>query len=70
MPAILLTILAALSHALIQMLMSLLTEDFLKKAIVYGLDKLVKLTESDLDDKVLSAAKEAWGMKDNANGGK
>lgn len=44
------------------MLLSLLTESFLKHALVIGLEKLVKSTESDADDKLLSAAKQAWNM--------
>lgn len=47
----------------ISLLMSLLTETFLKQALILGLEKLVKLTASDLDDKLLQAAEEAWGTK-------
>ncbi len=45
------------------LLMSLLTESFLKKALIIGLEKVVKLTASDVDDKLLKAAEEAWGTK-------
>lgn len=47
----------------LSMLMSLITESFLKQALILGLEKLVKRTESDLDDKLLKAAEEAWGTK-------
>jgi hypothetical protein len=45
----------------ISLLMSLLTETFIKKALIAALEQLVKKTQSDLDDRLLSAAKEAWG---------
>lgn len=43
------------------MLTSLMTEKFLKKAIIAGLEKVVDKTKSDLDDRLLAYAKEAWG---------
>ena len=42
------------------MLMSLVTKNFLKKIIIFGLEKIVKATDSDADDKLLQAAKLAW----------
>lgn len=48
----------------LSLLMSLLTETFIKKALIAALEQLVKKTQSDLDDKLLAAAKDAWGMKD------
>lgn len=45
------------------LLMKLLAEPFLKKAIIIGLEHLVKMTETEADDQLLTAAKEAWGEK-------
>lgn len=65
MPAILkatlVAILTALGKVLMSMLTSLMTEKFLKRAIIAGLEKVVDKTKSDLDDKLLAYAKEAWG---------
>ena len=47
-------------QALVSMGAALLTEGFLKHAIVIGLEKVAKRTETDTDDKLLAAAKEAW----------
>jgi hypothetical protein len=44
----------------LELLMTLITKEFLKKIIILVLEKVVKKTESDIDDKVLAAAKEAW----------
>lgn len=60
MPAILLGLGGVLGHALLGMLASLVTESFLKKAVILALEKVVKKTDSDIDDKLLQAAKEAW----------
>ena len=66
MPAVIMTVLSALGAALgktlLHLLTSLMTEAFFKKAIVASLEKLVKRTQSDLDDQLLAAAKSAWGM--------
>lgn len=56
----LVAILTALGKVLMSMLTSLLTEKFLKKAIVAGLEKIANKTASDLDNQLLAAAKEAW----------
>lgn len=56
----LLPILGILGKIAVSMLMSLMTEAFLKKAVLIGLEKLVKKTENDVDDKLLEAAKDAW----------
>lgn len=55
------TILATLGKTLLGLLMSLMTEKFIKKTIIASLEKIVDKTQSDLDNKILSAAKEAWG---------
>lgn len=62
MPIVLTAMLTALGKVLLSMLTALFTEKFLKIAIVSGLEKLSAKTQSDLDDKLLIAAKEAWGM--------
>ena len=59
-------VIGTLGHVLVSMLMSLMTETFLKKAIIYGLEKLVNLTETDVDNRLLAAAEEAWGEKKEA----
>lgn len=56
----LLAVLSALGRVLLSMFTSLLTEKFLKKAIIAGLEKVVDRTASDLDNQLLAAAKEAW----------
>lgn len=40
---------------------SLLTEAFVKKAILIGLEKVAKKTESDIDDRLLQVVKDSWG---------
>lgn len=62
MPTWILALAAAAGHAGLQLLTSLVTEAFLKRAIVLALEKAAARTESDIDDKLLAAAKEAWGM--------
>ena len=51
-------------QVLISMASSLLTESFLKHAVVIGLEKVVKRTGSDTEAQLLAAAKQAWGMTD------
>lgn len=62
MQPILMTLGTALGKVMLSMVTALFTETFLKKAIVYGLEKIAKKSQTDLDDKLLQAAKEAWGM--------
>lgn len=54
------TILATLGGIGMHMLMSLMTETFLKKALIIGLEKLAAKTATDSDDKLVAAAKDAW----------
>lgn len=63
MQAVFMSLLAAAGKVLLSMLTALFTEKFLKVAIVEGLEKLAAKTQSDLDDKLLQAAKEAWGYE-------
>lgn len=49
-----------LGSLVMELLLALITKSFLKKVLITVLEKLVKQTESDIDDKVLAAAKEAW----------
>jgi len=63
MPVVLSIMLTALGKVLLSMFTALFTEKFLKVAIIHGLEKLVTRTQSDLDDKLLAAAKEAWGWE-------
>lgn len=62
MQGVLLGILSAIGKVGISLLSSLMTEAFLKKALIVGLEKLVKKTESDVDDQLLDAAKKAWNV--------
>lgn len=59
----LLPILSTLGAVGLHLLTSLVTEAFLKKALIIGLEKLVKKTSNEIDDKLLAAAEEAWGEK-------
>lgn len=54
-------LLEAMGKVLLSMMTSLVTESFMKKAIILGLEKLARRSSSDLDDRLLAAAKEAWG---------
>lgn len=60
MPAWLAPLLSTLGTTLISMLASLLTEKFLKKAAIVALEKIAASTETDVDNKLLEAAVEAW----------
>lgn len=53
-------VLGAVGKTLLSLLTALLTEKFLKKAIIASLEKLVDKTQSDFDNRLLAAAKEAW----------
>lgn len=65
MPIVVTAMLAALGKVLLSMLTALFTEKFLKIAIISGLEKLSAKTQNDLDDKLLAAAKEAWGYSES-----
>jgi len=60
MPQVLLTVLATLGKVLMSLLASLLTEKFLKRTILAGVETLSKKTASDFDDKLALAMREAW----------
>jgi hypothetical protein len=63
MPAWLLGVGATLGGVLVKMAAQLVTEAFLKRAIISGLEAAVKRSETEEDDKLLKAAKEAWGVE-------
>ena len=46
-----------------RMLIGLLSEAFIKKAMIIGLEHLVKKTETKEDDELLAAAKKAWNAE-------
>lgn len=46
-----------------KMSLALLNEQAIKKIAVIVLEKVVKLTETDLDDKILQIAKNSWNIK-------
>lgn len=60
MPAWVTTILGMLGTVAIKMLTQLATEAFLKKAGIIALEKIAAKTETDTDNKLLDAAREAW----------
>lgn len=60
MHPIIAVVLATLGKTVLSLLTALLTEKFLKKAIIASLEKLVDKTQSDFDNQLLAAAKEAW----------
>lgn len=64
MPAWLLGVGATLGGVLVKMAAQLVTEAFLKRAIVSALEAAVKKSETPEDDKLLQEAKKAWGMED------
>lgn len=64
MPVWLMTIGKSALGVLASLGASLLTEEFLKYAIVKGLRILVKKTESKVDDDLLAKAEELWDKKD------
>lgn len=64
MNVVLMGMLSAVGKVLLSMVTALFTEKFLKVAIISGLEKLSAKTQNDLDDKLLAAAKEAWGYKE------
>lgn len=60
MPAWVLGILGSLGQVALGMLSSLVTDAFIKQAIVAALERLVAGSGSDLEQKLLDAAKSAW----------
>lgn len=60
MPMILPMLAKMLGSTLLSMAMSLVTKTFIRKIIITALEKLVKSTKDEWDDKLLAAAKEAW----------
>ena len=60
MPTVLLTVLTSLGKVLLSLLTSLLTEKFLKRTILAGVETLSKKTAADFDDKLALAMREAW----------
>ena len=63
MQAIVLGLIAAVGKVLVNLVAQLATQQFVKDAVVIGLEKLVKKTKSDVDDRLLNAAKKSWGME-------
>ena len=69
MPLYLSSVLGTVGAVVVKMLMQLLTESFLRKAVVLGLERLANLTETDVDNQLVRAAKEAWGMTEEKQNG-
>ncbi len=59
MPAVV----SLLLSVIVDLAMSLVAKTFVRKTIILVLERLVKMTETDLDDQVLAAAREAWEEK-------
>lgn len=57
-----LSLASMLGRTLLAMLTSLLTEEFLKRAVIDILEKLVANSKSELEMKLLDAARDAWKM--------
>jgi len=55
-----LTLIKSLLSALGSLLMSLMTEKFMKKLIVWSLEWIVTKTENTRDDQLLRLVKRAW----------
>lgn len=66
MPQVLLTLLSTLGKVLMSLLASLLTETFLKRTILAGVETLSKKTAADFDDKLVAAMREAWFPSESA----
>lgn len=64
MPVIAGMLLKVLTSTLASMAVSLITKSFLKTVIIAGLERLVKATDSDVDNKLLEEAKKAWAKED------
>lgn len=54
------TILKEVGKAL---LMALLTEEFMKEIIIFALEKLAKLSDTDVDDELVAKVKKALEKK-------
>ena len=52
-----------LGRTALAMLTSLMTEKFVKKMLIAGLEQIVRRTETAEDDKLLAAAKAEWGIE-------
>lgn len=64
MPVWIAAALGALGKVAISLLMSLMTESFIKSMIVHALQSLAKKTASDADDKLVNDIKTAWNVPD------
>lgn len=64
MPLIIPMLVKMVGSTLLSMAMSLITKSFMKKLIIAALEKIVKATESDIDNKLLEEAKKAWDKAD------
>lgn len=64
MPVLIPMLTKMIGSTLLSMAMSLLTKKFTRKLIILALEKLVKATEDDWDDKLLQEAKKCWEASD------
>jgi len=64
MPVWALAALGAVGTTVVNMLMKLLTEAFIRKVVILGMERVVLLTETDVDNQLLRAAKEAWQIEE------
>ena len=61
MPVWIVTLAKVAGSILIKLATALATEAFLKEMIIIVLTKIVKRTESEVDDRILLEAMKAWG---------
>lgn len=66
MPALIPVLTKMVGSTLLSMAMSLMTKKFIRKLIILALEKLVKATKDEWDDKLLASAKEAWDEEKEA----
>lgn len=64
MPVILPMIMKMLGSTLLSMGMALITKNFTRRLIIAALEKLVKATKDEWDDKLLAEAKKCWEEED------
>lgn len=63
MPVWLLGVGSTLGAVVVKMAAQLMTEAFLKRLIITGLEAAVKKSETLEDDRLLAEAKRAWGVE-------
>lgn len=60
MNAIVASVAGTVGAVLLRMIMGLISERFIRQAVIMALEKLVKMSATEEDDKLLQLAKESW----------